>query len=182
MERAIARAAKQPACGLRPAPQSQSASPYRDHPYKINFAGDCDRCVRSCAGSNHDPKCRRPQSGTFNSPYFHDDPGICGLDCATDGESTPSSPMRFRWGRPELERLPLQDGLYQRADKLVEINGRLLIIKAHERKDSPAQTMSSQTKNRRHLASRRSSWRPILRPASAHTESPSTRGWSDNWL
>ena len=91
-------------------------------------------------------------------------------------------PMRFRWGRPELERLPLQDGLYQRADKLVEINGRLLIIKAHERKDSPAQTMSSQTKNRRHLVSRRSSWRPILRPASAHTESPSTRGWSDNWL
>src|SRR5262245_25581099 len=60
------------------------------------------------------------------------------------------------------------------ADKLVEINGRFLIIKVHERKDSPAQTMSSQTKNRRHPPSRRTSWRPILRPASVHRESRTT--------
>src|SRR6266516_6960722 len=81
-----------------------------------------------------------------------------------------------------LERLPTRDSPHQRADKLVEINGRFLIKKVHERKDSPAQTMSSQTKNRRHRTSRRTSWRPIPRPASAHRESRSTSGWCANWL
>src|SRR5262245_38077268 len=57
-----------------------------------------------------------------------------------------------------------------------------LIIKVHERKHSPAQTMSSRTKNRRHRASRRTSWRTILRPVSAHRESRSTYGWCPNWL
>jgi hypothetical protein len=59
---------------------------------------------------------------------------------------------------------------------------RTTIIRVRERKDSPAQTMSSQTKNRRHRASRRTSRRPILRPASAHRESRSTYGWCRNWL
>src|SRR5215813_2424134 len=89
---------------------------------------------------------------------------------------------RSACSRPGLERLPTRDSPHQRADKLVEINDRFLIIKVHERKDSPAQTMSSRTKNRRHRASRRTSWRPILRPVSAHRENRSTHGWCRNWL
>ena len=29
--------------------------------------------MRSCAGTDHDPKCRYSHAGTFNSPYFHYD-------------------------------------------------------------------------------------------------------------